>query len=680
MFGRLSLDAIPSDPIIQMADLFMILVGLAIVGAITYYRKWGWLYKEWLTTVDHKKIGIMYWILGFIFLVRGFVDAIMMRAQQAMAGPGSTGYLDADHFAELFTGHGTMMIIFVAMPMIVGLFNIVVPLQIGARDVAYPYLNSLSWWLTCFGGVLVMLSLMIGQFSTAGWTGYPPFSEMAANPSSGVDYWIWALQLSGMGTTLVSVNFIVTILRERAPGMSLWQMPLFTWTVLVTSFLIMAAFPTLTAALGMLSLDRMFDFHFFTGDMGGNQMLFLNIFWLWGHPEVYVVALPAYGVFSEITAAFSNKRLYGYTVMVVATAAVGILSMSVWVHHFFTMGQDPLRNSAFSIATMVISVPTGVKVYNWLATMYRGRIEFTTPMLWTISFLIIFTIGGITGVMLSIPGLDFQVHNTTFLVAHFHNVLIGGTVFAMFAGYTYWFPKMFGFRLDERWGRHAFWGWSIGFLVAFMPLYVLGAMGMPRRMFTYNNPEWQPWLIIASIGALIILYAIVCQGIQLVVSIKNRDKLADLTGDPWGAGTLEWMLPSPPPAYNFAVMPEITDREPFMAMKENGTAYQRPEKYDDIHMPNNTITGFVVGVGSFVFGFGAIWHIWWLAIVGLLIMIGAVISRSFIDHPEHTIPAAEVKRVEDERFHELKLASQRTDVIDTGCRRRVSYDGEGVTP
>jgi cytochrome o ubiquinol oxidase subunit 1 len=564
------------------------------------------------------------------------------------------------------------------MPLIIGMINIAVPPQIGARDVAFPFMNSISLWLTISGGMLVMISLVIGDFSTAGWTGYAPFSEYPANPTTGVDYWIWGLQISGIGTTLTGVNFLATIMRERAPGMTLMRMPLFTWTALITVIMIIFAFPALTVVLGMLALDRTFDFHFFTGDMGGNQMMYVNLFWIWVHPEVYIVILPAFGIFSEVTATFCNKRLFGYKLMVYATMVIAFLSFAVWVHHFFTMGQNPLRNSFFGIASMVIGIPTGVKIYNWIWTMFRGRIEFKQPMYWTMGFVLLFTIGGMTGVMLAVPGIDYKSHNTEFLVAHFHNVLIPGTIFGMFAGYTYWFPKAFGFRLNEWWGKQAFWGWSIGFVIAFFPLYVLGAMGMPRRMATYTNPEWTPLLWLAAVGALIILYGIVCQVVQLWVSVRDRDRLADLTGDPWGGRTLEWAMSSPPPEYNFAVIPTVHGLDPFMEMKEQGTAYQRPAEYSDIHMPKPTICGFVIGIASFVFGFGITWWIWWLALLGGLVMLGTVIWRACTDDVEFTIPAAEVKRTEDERFRKLALASQRSDVIDTGSRGRINIGDMGA--
>ncbi len=656
LLGKLSLDAIPDEPIILAADIMMVLVAVGLVAAVTYYGKWKYLYDEWLTTVDHKKIGVMYIIVAMIFLLRGFIDALMMRAQQAFASGGSEGYLPAHHFAELFTGHGTMMIFFMGMPFLIGLMNIAVPTQIGARDVAYPYLNAVSLWLTVSAGMLVMASLAVGHFSDAGWTGYAPYSGIKSNPGVGVDYWIWALQISGIGTTITGINFFVTIMKERAPGMNLMRMPMFTWTSLCTNILMVLAFPALTVVLALLTLDRYVGTHFFTSDGGGNQMMFVNMFWVWGHPEVYILILPAFGVFSEVTATFSNKRLFGYASLVYATMVIALLSFTVWVHHFFTMGQDATRNSIFAIATMIIGVPTGVKIYDWLFTMFRGRIRFNLPILWTLSFIITFTIGGMTGVMLAIPGIDFKMHNGLFLVAHFHNVLIPGMLFGLFAGYHYWFPKAFGFCLDEVWGRRAFWGWTLGFYLAFMPLYILGLMGMPRRMVTYDDPAWQPFLIVAAIGALFVAFGVLSMIIQLIVSIRDREQLKDVSGDPWNGRTLDWATSSPPAEYNFAVIPEVRDRDAWTDMKARGVAYARPDKYDDIHMPKNTAAGFIIGALSFVFGFALIWHIWWLVAVSGAAMIATVIIRGCDDDTWFVIPADEVKRREDKRFEALEKA------------------------
>ena len=657
LFGKLTVSAIPFDNAIVMWTVgIALLMGAVILGLITYYGKWTYLWKEWITSVDHKRIGVIYVILALVMLLRGFADAIMMRAQQAVAEGPSQGYLPPYHYDQIFSAHGTIMIIFVAMPFFIGLMNIAVPLQIGARDVAFPFMNAISLWLTVISAALVMVSLGVGDFSHAGWTGYPPLSETQYSPGPGVDYWIWSLQLGGIGTLMTGINFFVTIVKMRAPGMTYMKMPVFTWAIFVTTALIMMAFPVLTVTLGLLTLDRYLGMHFFTNDLGGNLMMFPNLFWIWGHPEVYIVILPAFGMFSEVVATFSQKRLFGYHSMIYASIAIGVLSFAVWLHHFFTMGAGADVNAFFGIATMIIAVPTGVKIFNWLFTMYRGRVQFTTPVLWTLAFIVTFTIGGMTGVLMSVPAADFVLHNSEFLVAHFHNMLIPGALFGYFAGYAYWFPKAFGFRLDEKWGKRAFWAWAIGFLVAFMPLYALGFMGMPRRLSHYDNPAWQPYLEVAALGAVIIFVGIVCQAVQLVVSIKNREALRDVTGDAWNGHTLEWAVSSPPPFYNFAQIPEVHDLDAFTDMKEKGIAYQRPAKYHDIHMPKNTPAGFVIGVFAFAFGFAMIWHIWWLALAGALGMLVTLIVRSANDDVDYYVPAAEVERIENEHHRQLANA------------------------
>ena len=665
MLGKLSLSDIPyNDPIVMGAISFMMLSGLLFLVLMTYFRKWPYLWKEWLTSVDHKKIGIMYTILAFIMLLRGFADAIMMRSQQALALGENQGFLPPHHYDQVFSAHGTIMIIFMAMPFLTGLMNIVVPLQLGKRDVAFPFMNSISLWMTVAGALLMMVSLGIGEFSTAGWSGYPPYSELEFSPTVGVDYWIWALILSGTGSTMTGINFLVTVLMDRAPGMTLMRMPLFSWTALCTSILMVLAFPALTVVTAMLGLDRYLGMHFFTSGAGGNMMNYPNLFWIWGHPEVYIVILPAFGIFSEVISTFSGKRLFGYKSLVYATIAITLLSFTVWLHHFFTMGSGANVNAAFGIATMIIAVPTGVKIFDWLFTMYRGRIRFTTPMLWSLGFLPSFAIGGVTGVMLSVPPVDFMMHNSEFLVAHFHNMLIPGALFGYLAGYAYWFPKVFGFRLDEKWGKLAFWNWLIGFYLAFMPLYVLGFMGMPRRMQHYTNPEWQSLLIVAAAGALLILIGINCLIIQLVLSIRNREGNRDLTGDPWDARTLEWSTSSPPPVYNFAVLPVVNEKDAFMGMKEKQTAYNRPNQYIDLHLPKNTGAGFVIGGSAFLFGFAMVWHIWWLAIISLLTMIIVVIVSSFNDDNEGCMPASEVECIENNRFRLLTEAQPQ--IADNG--------------
>jgi cytochrome o ubiquinol oxidase subunit I len=658
MFGKLTLSAVPyHNPITMGAVAGSILLGVVILVLITYFGKWTSLWKEWLTSLDHKRIGIMYIVLALVMLLRGFSDAIMMRAQQALAAGMSQGYLPPDHFNQIFSAHGTIMILFVAMPFLVGLMNIVIPQQIGARDVAFPFLNSVSLWLTTAGALLVMVSLGVGEFSKAGWSGYAPLTELRYSPGTGVDYWIWALQIAGVGSLMTSINFLVTILKMRAHGMTLMRMPIFIWTALCTTVLMLFSFPVLTVALGLVTLDRYLGMHFFSNALGGNMMMYANLFWIWGHPEVYIVILPAFGVFSEVIATFSGKRLFGYTSMVYATAAIMILSFSVWVHHFFTMGAGPDVNTFFGITTMIIAVPTGVKVFNWLFTMYRGRIRFTTPMYWTLGFITTFAVGGMTGVLLAAPAADYVLHNSLFLIAHFHNMLIPGALFGYFAGYSYWFPKAIGFPLNEKWGKRAFWCWLIGFYLAFMPLYVLGFMGMPRRMAHYANTAWQPYLIIAAAGAAVILIGILCQIIQLIVSIRQRHETRDLTGDPWDGRTLEWTTSSPPAVYNFAITPVVHDIDAFTDMKEKGIAYRRPDRYRDIHLPKNTGAGFVNGVLAFMFGFAMIWHIWWLAVLCALGMLAVVMARASDDDTNYIVRAAEVERIEDQRYRQFPSAA-----------------------
>jgi cytochrome o ubiquinol oxidase subunit 1 len=659
MFGKLSLSAIPyHDPIVMGAVVGSVLAALAVLGLITYFRFWTTLWREWLTSVDHKKIGIMYIILALVMLLRGFSDALMMRAQQAMAVGASQGFLPPEHFNQVFSAHGTIMILFMAMPFLSGLVNIVVPQQIGARDVAFPFLNAVSLWLTVAGALLVMVSLGVGEFSKAGWSGYSPLTELEYSPDTGVDYWIWSLQIAGLGTLLSGINFLVTVLTMRAPGMTLMRMPLFTWTSVFTNVLIIFSFPVLTVALALVSMDRYLGMHFFSNDFGGNMMMYANLFWTWGHPEVYIVILPAFGVFSEVVSTFSRKRLFGYPSLVYATAAIMFLSFAVWVHHFFTMGASAGVNIAFGISTMLIAIPTGVKVFNWLLTMYKGRVTITTPMLWTLGFLTTFVLGGLTGVLLAMPPADYVLHNSLFLIAHFHNMLVPGTLFGFLAGYAYWFPKAVGFRLDETWGKLSFWCWLVGFYLAFVPLYILGFMGMPRRMQHYDNPAWQPYLIVAALGTLLVAAGIGCMLIQLFVSFKNRKAYRDVTGDPWDGRTLEWATASPPAPYNFAVIPTVHGIDAFWDMKQRGEAYKRPEAYQDIEMPKNCAHGFLLGILAFLFGFAMIWHIWWLAGAGFLGLLLVVVARSMDDDTTEILPAAEVARIEELRFAQMAAAGR----------------------
>ena len=651
MFGKLTLSAIPFDqPIIMGAGAFMGLVVLGILAALTITGRWKWLWTEWLTTVDHKRLGVMYIIVALIMLLRGFADAIMMRMQLALAY-NAPGYLPPHHYDQIFTAHGVIMIFFMAMVFMVGLMNLVVPLQIGARDVAFPFINSLSFWMTAVSAILINMSLVIGEFAQTGWLAYPPLSELQFSPGVGVDYYLWALQISGVGTLLTGVNFFVTIIKMRAPGMTLMKMPVFTWTALCTNVLIMASFPILTATLALLGLDRYLGMHFFTNEAGGNAMLYLNLIWAWGHPEVYILILPAFGIFSEVIATFAKKPLFGYKTMVYATCAIMVLSFLVWLHHFFTMGSGANVNAFFGIMTMIIAIPTGVKVFNWLFTMYRGRIEFTTPVLWTIGFMVTFTIGGMTGVMMAIPGADFVLHNSLFLIAHFHNVIIGGVLFGYLAGFNYWFPKAFGFKLNEKLGKAAFWFWQVGFYVAFVPLYVLGFMGMTRRLNHYDNPAWHPWLLVAAFGAVLIAVGIACQLLQLVVSIRNRNLPAyrDTTGDPWGGRTLEWATSSPPADYNFAVIPQVRTLDAYADMKARGEGRPNPASFRDIHMPSNTCAGLVVAIFSLVLGFALVWHIWWMAIGGLVGIVATLVIYSSRDNDGYYIPASTVRKTEDKQ-------------------------------
>ncbi|WP_082458307.1 cytochrome o ubiquinol oxidase subunit I [Sphingomonas sp. Leaf10] len=656
IFGRLTLESFPiHEPIVVMTFIAVAIGGAALLAALTYFKLWGYLWKEWFTTVDHKRIGIMYMILGIVMLLRGFADAIMMRGQQAIAFGANEGYLNAHHYDQVFTAHGVIMIFFVAMPLVTGLMNYIVPLQIGARDVSFPFLNNFSFWMTASGVVIVMASLFVGEFARTGWLAFAPLSGLDYSPDVGVDYYIWALQLAGVGTLLSGVNLIATIVKMRAPGMGLMKMPIFTWSALVTNILIVAAFPVLTAVLALLSLDRYVGTNFFTNTLGGNPMMYVNMIWIWGHPEVYILILPAFGVFSEIVSTFSGKRLFGYTSMVYALLVITILSYLVWLHHFFTMGSGASVNSFFGITTMIISIPTGAKIFNWLFTMYRGRIRYELPMMWAIAFMLTFTIGGMTGVLLAVPPADFVLHNSLFLVAHFHNVIIGGVVFGMFAGINYWFPKAFGFKLDKKWGLVSFWCWFVGFWVAFTPLYVLGLMGITRRLRHFDDPSLQIWFVIAAVGAAIIAVGIAAFLVQIAVSIMNRDKLRDFTGDPWNGRSLEWATSSPPPDYNFAFTPVVHDMDAWYDMKEH--KYARPvDGFTAIHMPSNTWAGIVLAGLSTVFGLAMVWYIWWLAALSFVAVIGVAIFHTFNYKRDFHIPVEEVIETERRRTADLQAA------------------------
>jgi cytochrome o ubiquinol oxidase subunit 1 len=666
MWGKLSWAAIPFDQPIPLIASGV--VGGVIIGVLAWITLKGWLpylWREWITSVDHKRIGVMYVLLAMVMLLRGFIDAIMMRSQQALAFR-SPGYLPPEHYDQIFSAHGTIMIFFVAMPFVIGLMNFVVPLQLGIRDVAFPTLNSVGFWLTATGALLVNISLFVGEFARTGWLPYPPLSELTYSSGVGVDYYLWALEISGVGTLVAGINLITTVLKLHAPGMTYMRMPMFCWTTLASNLMIVAAFPILTATLAMLLLDRYLGFRFFTNEAGGNQMMFVNLIWAWGHPEVYILILPAFGIFSEVVSTFSGKPLFGYRSMVAATMVICILSFTVWLHHFFTMGAGADVNAIFGITSMIIAVPTGVKIFNWLFTMYGGRIVYSTPMLWSIGFIVTFVIGGMTGVLLAVPPADFVLHESLFQVAHFHNVIIGGVLFGAFAGYTYWFPKAFGFRLHEGLGKASFWCWIIGFYVAFMPLYVLGLMGMTRRMQHYDVAAWHPWLLIAAGGAAIILLGIGLQIAQLTVSIRRREGLRDETGDPWNGRSLEWATPSPPPAFNFAVLPNIKSEDAYWSMKQRALQQARlgeEPSYAEIEMPRNSPTGFVCAFFATIMGFALIWHIWWMAGLAALGAYATFVVFAWRDVDEYIIPADTVARIDRANRSARSAALARRQVV-----------------
>ena len=675
--GRLSLQALPfwqmlHDPskanvingIIATGAASVVVIGaIFTVAMITRYRKWGVLWSQWLTSVDHKKIGIMYVVLAFVMLARALIEALLMRTQQAFGLGG--GFLSPEHFAQLFSTHGTIRIFFMAMPFLTGIINYVMPLQIGARDVCFPVLNSISLGLTAAGAALVMISLCIGTFSTGGWFGYPPYTEATFSPGVGPDYWIWALTLASLGSTFTGINFAVTIYKERAPGMQLMRMPLFTWAALCTSILMIFAMPPLTVATAQLALDRYLGFHFFTNALGGNMMHFANLFWLFGHPEVYILILPAFGVYSEVVSTFSGKVLFGYRSLVMATMAIAILSFTVWLHHFFTMGQGADINAVFGIASMLIGIPTGVKIYDWMWTMFRGRIRFTVPMVYAIGFMLLFVLGGLSGILLADPGIDYQVHNSVFLVAHFHNVAVPGVLFGMIAAYHFWFPKAFGFRLDERWGLASALCWIFGFMLAFFPLYALGLMGLPRRTVAYTEPAYVPLEMVALLGAIVVVAALAALVVQLWVSIKHRDENRVLAGDPWDGRSLEWSVSAPPPGYNFALIPLVTDRDAFTVAKEGGNAYQRPDAYVDIALPKNSPTGPLLGVIGFMIAFGLVWHIWWMVLLFTLAAVAAMIVHGFARDNTRIVSAQQV-RLEHHRWLDAVAAATAISRADEG--------------
>lgn len=617
------------------------LVSIAIVVGLTYFKKWGYLWREWITTVDHKRIGIMYIASALIMFVRGLVDALMLRMQLAVP---DNKLLDSQHYNEVFSTHGIIMIIFMAMPFLFGLMNIATPLQIGARDVAFPRLNAVSFWLFFMGAMLLNISFVVGGSPDAGWTSYFPLAGNEFSPSVGTNYYMLSIQLSGMGSLITAINFLTTIFRMRAPGMKLMQMPMFTWSILVTNVLILAVFPVFAMALVFGTMDRLFGTQFYTIGNGGMDMMWANLFWIWGHPEVYIVILPAFGIYSEIIATFARRNLFGYKAMVGSMVAITILSVIVWVHHFYTMGQGVLTNSIFSITTMAIAVPTGVKIFNWLFTLRKGSIVFATPMLWTLAFIPTFTIGGVTGVMLAMASADFQYHNTMFLVAHFHYTLIPGVVYAFIAGMIYWWPKFFGFMLNEKIGKVSFWMVAICFNITFFPMFITGLDGQARRMFTYSaETGFGPLNLVSSIGAV----GLVLGFVVLVYNIywSTRYMPRNVGEDPWNARSLEWATASPIPEYNFATLAHVNSSEALWDYKKKGHNLF-PDKLEEIHMPNNSGMPFIMSVLFFIGAFGLIFSMIPLAIVALIGIFVCMALRSFEQDHGHHISVKEIEETE----------------------------------
>ncbi|HKJ08257.1 MAG TPA: cbb3-type cytochrome c oxidase subunit I [Gammaproteobacteria bacterium] len=654
LVGRLALPQIPYDnPLVVGAFFFSLAIAVALAVGVTSAGRWGYLWREWLTTVDHKKIGVMYILVGMVMLFRGFIDAVMIRTQQVMAvGAHSAGHLGAlhgymppFHFDQVYSAHGAIMIFFAATPILVGLMNIVVPLQIGARDMAYPYLNAVGLWLTVAAAALVMLSLFVGDFSHAGWIGLTPLTELPYSPGVGVDYWLWSVQISSLGTTLGAINLIATIIKMRAPGMRWSRLPIFSWTSLSANIIAVTTFPVLTAALLLLTLDRYLGTHFFTAGMGGNLMLYTNLFWVWGHPEVYFLVLPAFGALSEIIPTFSGKPLFGYATMVLASFGIAGISWTTWLHHFFTMGAGPSINTFFSLATMTVGIFTGVKVFNWAFTMYRGRLRFDTPMLWAMAAVFLLLPGGLTGLMVAMVPADYQVHNSVFLVAHFHN-MIAVIAFAALGAISYWFPKVFGFKLDEPLGKRVFWYWVAGSLMVFVPMYLLGFMGMTRRLDYVSHPSWLPLLVLEEVGIGLYCIAAYYQVKQLYVSVRDRH-VNRVGADAWGmARSMEWMTHSPVPFYNFAVTPRVHARDEWAWRREQGLTSLHPDGFQDIHMPKNTAVPLILGGLSCALGFGLVWRIWWLSAVSLAAIMGTVIARAFEKDTDYVISAVELERLD----------------------------------
>ena len=604
------------------------------MSSIAQKKGFGATVWDYLTTVDHKKIAILYFISGGFFFVVGGIEAMLIRIQLMKAG---NDFLSAGLYNEIITMHGTTMIFLASMPLLLAFMNAVMPLQIGARDVAFPFLNSLGFWLFFFGGIFLNLSWFLGGAPDAGWTNYA--SLAMASEGHGIDFYTLGLTISGFGTLIAGINFLVTIINMRAPGMTYMRMPLFTWTTFVASALILLAFPPLTIGLFFMVFDRLFGANFFDVTMGGNTIIWEHLFWIFGHPEVYILILPAFGIFSEIFAIFSRKRLFGYTALVFATILIGFYGFMVWAHHMFTVGLGPTANAVFALATMIIAVPTGVKIFNWLLTIWGGSISFTTPMLYAVAFIPSFVAGGVTGVMQAMAPLDYQLHDSYFIVAHFHYVIVGGVVLAILAGTHLYWPKMFGTMLNEKLGKVTFWFFLIGFHLTFFIQHFLGLMGMPRRVYTFGaNQGWDAYNMISSAGALFMAIGVIVLVINVVLTTIKNERVGN---DPWGDGrTLEWAIPSPPPFYNFAQTPLVRGLDSYWIEKmegnKEGMVYAEP--LGDIHMPNGSFIPVVISFGMFVACFGAMYHAdgdkaWALPvlIIGLAITFGSMLVRSLKD-------------------------------------------------
>lgn len=605
---------------------------------------------DWLTTVDHKKIGILYLIAGGLFFLIGGIEAILIRIQLMQP---KLDFVSAQTFNELITMHGTTMIFLAVMPIIFAMMNAIIPLQIGARDVAFPFLNSLGFWTFFFGGLLLNLSWLIGGAPDAGWTSYLPLASNQFSTTHGVDFYTIGLQIAGIGTLLGGINFLATIINMRAPGMSFMRMPMFTWAAFITSALILFAFPAITVGLVLLTFDRLFDANFFDVAQGGNVVLWEHLFWIFGHPEVYILILPAFGIISEVVSTFSRKRLFGYSSMVFATILIGFLGFMVWAHHMFTAGLGPVANALFSIATMLIAVPTGIKIFNWLFTLWGGQLTFNTASLFAIGFIPTFVMGGVTGVMLASAPADFQYHDSYFVVAHFHYVIVGGLVLGLFSGLHYWWPKMFGRLLNETLGKLTFWTFFIGFHMTFFVQHFLGLMGMPRRVFTYlPNQGFDTMNLISSIGAFLMGLGTIFFLTNIVVTSRKPKNAAN---DPWGDGrTLEWTIPSPAPEHNFTQIPLVRGLDAYWKEKQAGNKEMpASEPIGSIHMPSPSIIPFMMSVGLFIAGFGfmfakdefansfvsMLFNNYIVAIIGLLITFGGMFCRSvFDDHGWHIEP------------------------------------------